>query len=215
VAAVAFITGGASGIGAAIGKALAQRGVDVVLADRQLELAEQVAEGIRQSGAWASAVELDVRDPAQFENVVDETVARGGRIDYLFNNAGIGVAGDIAGYTLPDWYDVFDVNGTARSSVRSIGTASLLGFRIWRSRPQARCPTSLVCLVSTCRASTTDTSLDNLRSADTWGTITETAHTCSIAHRTSWSLGARGEDRRSLCRVRRCVRTRAFGKAIR
>lgn len=37
-------------------------------------------------------------------------VARSGRIDYLFNNAGIGVAGDIAGYSLPDWYDVFDVN---------------------------------------------------------------------------------------------------------
>jgi len=110
VTAVAFITGGASGIGAAIGKVLAQRGVDVVLADRQLELAQRVADGIRQSDGPASAVELDVRDPAQFENVVRETSARYGRIDYLFNNAGIGVAGDIAGYTLSDWYDVFDVN---------------------------------------------------------------------------------------------------------
>lgn len=117
--AVAFITGGASGIGAAIGKALARRGVDVVLADRQLELAEQVAEGIRQSDGRASAVELDVRDPARFASVVGETVARSGRIDYLFNNAGIGVAGDIAGYTLPDWYDVFDVN--LRGVVHGIG----------------------------------------------------------------------------------------------
>lgn len=107
---VAFITGGASGIGAAIGKALARRGVEVVLADRQLALAEEVAEGIRQSGGRASAVELDVRDAAAFENAVGQTVARCGRIDYLFNNAGIGVAGDIAGYALPDWYDVFDVN---------------------------------------------------------------------------------------------------------
>ncbi len=107
---VAFITGGASGIGAAIGKALARRGVEVVLADRQLALAEEVAEGIRQSGGRASAVELDVRDAAAFENAVGQIVARCGRIDYLFNNAGIGVAGDIAGYALPDWYDVFDVN---------------------------------------------------------------------------------------------------------
>lgn len=107
---VAFITGGASGIGAAIGKALARRGVEVVLADRQLALAEQVAEGIRQSAGRASAVELDVRDAAAFENAVGQIVARCGRIDYLFNNAGIGVAGDIAGYALPDWYDVFDVN---------------------------------------------------------------------------------------------------------
>jgi NADP-dependent 3-hydroxy acid dehydrogenase YdfG len=119
VTAVAFITGGASGIGAAIGKALARRGVDVVLADRQLELAQQVAEGIRQSDGRASAVELDVRDPARFASVVGETVARSGRIDYLFNNAGIGVAGDIAGYTLPDWYDVFDVN--LRGVVHGIG----------------------------------------------------------------------------------------------
>ncbi len=107
---VAVITGGASGIGAAFAKELAGRGTEVVLADRQLELAEEVAGAIRQSGGQATAVELDVRDAAQFQRVVDETVARTGRIDYLFNNAGIGVGGEIAGYTLADWYDVFAVN---------------------------------------------------------------------------------------------------------
>jgi len=103
---VAFITGGASGIG----RALAEQGVEVVLADRQAALAEEVAYAIRQAGGKASAHELDVRDPEQFQRVVDETVARTGRIDYLFNNAGIGVAGEIAAYTLADWDDVFDVN---------------------------------------------------------------------------------------------------------
>lgn len=107
---VAVITGGASGIGAAFAKELAGQGTEVVLADRQLELAEEVAGAIRQSGGQATAVELDVRDAAQFQRVVDETVARTGRIDYLFNNAGIGVGGEIAGYTLADWYDVFAVN---------------------------------------------------------------------------------------------------------
>jgi len=107
---VALITGGASGIGAAFARELAGRGVEVVLADRQFELAGEVADAILQSGGEATAVELDVRDAEAFERVVDDTVARTGRIDYLFNNAGIGVGGTILGYTLPDWYDVFDVN---------------------------------------------------------------------------------------------------------
>lgn len=107
---VAFITGGASGIGAAFAKELGRRGSEVILADRQLGLAEEIATAIRQGGGEATAVELDVRDAAQFEKVVDDTVARTGRIDYLFNNAGIAIGGAILGYTLPDWYDVFDVN---------------------------------------------------------------------------------------------------------
>ena len=107
---VAFITGGASGIGRALGEELAVRGVDVVLADRQADLAEEVATAIRQAGGTATACELDVRDLAQFQRVVDETVDRTGRIDYLFNNAGIGVGGDMANYRIQDWDDVIDVN---------------------------------------------------------------------------------------------------------
>lgn len=107
---VAFITGGASGIGAALAKELAARGIEVVLADRQIGLAEELATTLRESGGEATAVELDVRDAGQFERVVDDTVSRTGRIDYLFNNAGIGVGGAILGYSLSDWYDVFDVN---------------------------------------------------------------------------------------------------------
>jgi len=106
----AFITGGASGIGRALAEELAERGVEVVLADRQLALAEEVASSIRRAGGRATAHELDVRDPAQFQRVVDETVSRTGRIDYLFNNAGIGVGGDMASYEMRDWDDVFDVN---------------------------------------------------------------------------------------------------------
>jgi NAD(P)-dependent dehydrogenase (short-subunit alcohol dehydrogenase family) len=107
---VAFITGGASGIGAAFARQLAQQGTKVVLADRQVGLADEVAGAIRREGSEATSVELDVRDAAQFQQVVEDTVARAGRIDYLFNNAGIGVAGAILDYTLSDWYDVFDVN---------------------------------------------------------------------------------------------------------
>lgn len=107
---VAIITGGASGIGLALSRELARRGFEVVMADRQLELAEQHAGDIRAGGARATAAELDVRDAEAFQRLADETVRRAGRIDYLFNNAGIGVGGEMDTYTPADWDDVIDVN---------------------------------------------------------------------------------------------------------
>src|SRR5690242_7764208 len=95
---VAIVTGGASGIGRAIGEELASRGCDVVLADRQSELAGEVAKGILARGGRATAAALDVRDLASWEALVGDTIARSGHIDYLFNNAGIGVGGEIGSY---------------------------------------------------------------------------------------------------------------------
>jgi NAD(P)-dependent dehydrogenase (short-subunit alcohol dehydrogenase family) len=106
----AIITGGASGIGAALGRALARQGADVVLADRQLALAEEVAATIRRDGGRATASELDVRELAAHERVVAQTVERCGHVDLYFNNAGIQVAGEIERYQPEDWDDVFDVN---------------------------------------------------------------------------------------------------------
>jgi NAD(P)-dependent dehydrogenase (short-subunit alcohol dehydrogenase family) len=107
---VAIITGGASGIGAAIGRELARAGAEVVLADRQVELAERVAGEIRSSGGAARATEADVRSLSSLARVVEETVARLHSVDYFFNNAGIGVGGEVDTYELPDWDDVIDVN---------------------------------------------------------------------------------------------------------
>jgi NAD(P)-dependent dehydrogenase (short-subunit alcohol dehydrogenase family) len=107
---VAIITGGASGIGRAFAEQLALHGVEVVIADRQVDLAEEVAGAIRERGGRASIAELDVRDFRQFETLARETSARTGRIDFLFNNAGIGVGGEMRDYRLEDWDEVFDVN---------------------------------------------------------------------------------------------------------
>lgn len=107
---VAIVTGGASGIGRGLSEALAKRGFDVVVADRQHELATEVAARIRRAGGRASASELDVRDFAAFDRLAKETVSRVGRIDYLFNNAGISVGGEMLSYDLDDWTDVIDVN---------------------------------------------------------------------------------------------------------
>jgi len=108
--AVAIITGGASGIGRALGEALARRGAHVVLADRQIELAETVAEGIRAKGGRATAAELDVSDFPAIDRLVRETVESLGRLDYMFNNAGIGISGEVRYYDIKDWERVFDVN---------------------------------------------------------------------------------------------------------
>jgi NADP-dependent 3-hydroxy acid dehydrogenase YdfG len=106
----AIITGGASGIGAAFARALAAGGAEVVIADRQLELAEALASELRNKGGKATPLELDVRDFESMKRVVDATVARTGRIDLFFNNAGISIGGEMHRYALADWIDVIDVN---------------------------------------------------------------------------------------------------------
>jgi NAD(P)-dependent dehydrogenase (short-subunit alcohol dehydrogenase family) len=106
----AVVTGAASGIGRALAEALAARGAPVTLADRQAELAEEVAGGIRRRGGSADAAELDVRDAARFRAVVDHAAQAAGSLAYLFNNAGIGVAGEMSDYEAADWDDVIDVN---------------------------------------------------------------------------------------------------------
>jgi len=108
--AVALVTGGASGIGRALAEGCAARGSEVVLADRQIDLARSVAEGIRGRGGKADAVALDVRDADAFEAVAADVVARRGRIDLFFNNAGIAIAAEASDYDRADWDDLLDVN---------------------------------------------------------------------------------------------------------
>jgi NAD(P)-dependent dehydrogenase (short-subunit alcohol dehydrogenase family) len=107
---VAFITGGASGIGAALAAELVKRAAEVWIADRQIGEAQKLAQRLNEAGGQAHAIDLDVRSYPDFQHAVGEVVRHSGRIDYLFNNAGIGVAGEVDSYTLEDWDDVFDVN---------------------------------------------------------------------------------------------------------
>jgi NAD(P)-dependent dehydrogenase (short-subunit alcohol dehydrogenase family) len=107
---IAFVTGGASGIGAALARKLVDKGAEVWIADRQVGLAEELAQHLSSVGGKAHGIELDVRSYPSFERAVAEAVQLSGRIDYLFNNAGIGVGGEVDSYTLDDWNDVIDVN---------------------------------------------------------------------------------------------------------
>src|SRR5947208_1608835 len=92
--AVAVITGGASGIGKSLAEALAERGCEVIVADLQTELAEETVSAPRARGARATASHLDVTDFSEVSRLVRETVGRCGRLDYMFNNAGIGMLGE-------------------------------------------------------------------------------------------------------------------------
>ncbi len=87
---VAVVTGSSSGIGKAIVLTFAKEGARVVLAARRLDLLEQLAEQIRRGGGEALAIQTDVREEAQVERLIDETVRRYERLDILVNNAGIG-----------------------------------------------------------------------------------------------------------------------------
>ena len=108
--ATAIVTGGASGIGRALAEELAKRGCEVVLADLQIELAQGVASGICNYGGKAEAVKIDVTDFSSMQRLVQETVRRTGRLDYIFNNAGIVIGGSINLYSIEDWNQVVDVN---------------------------------------------------------------------------------------------------------
>ncbi|MFE9722751.1 SDR family NAD(P)-dependent oxidoreductase [Streptomyces sp. NPDC005794] len=110
--ATAIITGAASGIGRALAEELVARGCEVVLADLQIEQAEELADALREAGGKATAAWLDVTDHAKFEQLVKDTVARTGRLDYLFNNAGIshGMGAGARHYRIEDWRRMIDVN---------------------------------------------------------------------------------------------------------
>jgi NAD(P)-dependent dehydrogenase (short-subunit alcohol dehydrogenase family) len=105
------VTGGASGIGRALGAALAARGDDVVLTDVDGALLGQVVRELRDEVSGSlEAAELDVRDEDAVRELVGEVRQQAGRIDYLFNNAGIAVGGEMDEIGLPAWERIVDVN---------------------------------------------------------------------------------------------------------
>jgi NAD(P)-dependent dehydrogenase (short-subunit alcohol dehydrogenase family) len=85
---VAIVTGATSGIGAATAAALARAGAKVAFNGRREALGRQVEADIRAAGGDAVYLKSDVRDAAQMERFVADTVARYGRLDIAFNNAG-------------------------------------------------------------------------------------------------------------------------------
>ena len=103
--AIAVVTGGASGIGLAMCRRLAELGATVVVADINREAGEVAAASL-----GGEFLLVDVADAASVQAMVDEAVKRHGQIDYLFNNAGIAIVGSVRDTPVSDWYRVFDIN---------------------------------------------------------------------------------------------------------
>lgn len=105
----AIVTGGGSGIGAALCRALVAVGADVVCTDIDGAAAARTVDALTGPGTARSAV-LDVADATAVQTLVDQVVDRTGRLDLMFNNAGIAWGGDTELLTLDQWNAIIDVN---------------------------------------------------------------------------------------------------------
>ena len=107
---VVAITGGAKGLGRGLTEALAQAGAKLVVGDIDIVAAEALCAELSRNGHAAVAIDVDVTDPASVERLVDGTVARHGRIDYMINNAGIAAAGEFEHVTAATMRRVIDID---------------------------------------------------------------------------------------------------------
>ncbi len=107
---VAVVTGGGSGIGAALVRAFAREGMDVVVADVDLAAAEKVADEARAFGRRVLAVRTDVTDRASVEALAERTFAELGACHVLCSNAGVLVMGAFETRSPKDWDWVLGVN---------------------------------------------------------------------------------------------------------
>ena len=107
---VALITGGAQGIGKTISEELVQNGAHVVLGDVNLEGAQATAEAINNNGGSASAVKIDVSNPAEVKQVFDSILKDKKPIDIMINNAGITRDGLMVRMKEADWDRVLNIN---------------------------------------------------------------------------------------------------------
>ncbi|MBN11786.1 MAG: 3-oxoacyl-ACP reductase [Opitutaceae bacterium] len=110
---VAIITGGGSGIGKSVAIALGEAGYSVSIAGRRQEALNETVAVIRDNGGSAVAIQTDITDPKRVDGLFSKTVEAFGRVDLLFNNAGIfGSAALLDELTFEDWKAVVDVNLT-------------------------------------------------------------------------------------------------------
>lgn len=135
---VAIITGGASGIGEATARRFVQEGAKVTIADMNVEKGEAF---VKELGDAAIFVQTNVTDEANVENMVAKTVDAFGKVDILFNNAGIGDLQPTDELSFSDWQKTISVNLdgvflVAKHAIRAmkkngsgsiINTASILG----------------------------------------------------------------------------------------
>jgi NAD(P)-dependent dehydrogenase (short-subunit alcohol dehydrogenase family) len=107
---VTVITGAGSGIGRATALAFAAHGADLVIVDKEEHRIAEVAGEIEARGERVLARKVDVSDRTQVEDLARFVIAERGRVDILYNNAGIGVGGGFDCTSLEEWERIFSIN---------------------------------------------------------------------------------------------------------
>ncbi|HXR18235.1 MAG TPA: glucose 1-dehydrogenase [Terriglobales bacterium] len=107
---VAIVTGSGRGLGAAMARGLAEAGASVMICSRTRAEVDQMAADINRSGGKAAATVVDTNDRKSCQRLIDETVARFGRVDVLVNNAGIDVIAPAEELTDEGWERVIGTN---------------------------------------------------------------------------------------------------------
>ncbi|QMW02806.1 SDR family oxidoreductase [Spirosoma foliorum] len=107
---VALVTGASSGIGEAVVKALAGKGVNVGIAARRIDRLQNLVQEIEQNGGTGVILEMDVTDKNSAQKGVEKLIASFGRIDILINNAGLMQVADIDSLKTDEWDRMIDVN---------------------------------------------------------------------------------------------------------
>jgi NAD(P)-dependent dehydrogenase (short-subunit alcohol dehydrogenase family) len=109
---IAMVTGGGSGIGRRVAMAFSEFGAKLIIADIDQKAADLVVSEIKSKGREAIAIRMDVTNLGEVHQMVITAVNTFGRIDILFNNAGISIRGPAESFSLEDWNKVIAVNLT-------------------------------------------------------------------------------------------------------
>jgi NADP-dependent 3-hydroxy acid dehydrogenase YdfG len=107
---VALITGASSGIGQAAAKSLSENGAAVAVVARRKDRLDDLVKDIEGSGGKALAIEADVTEQKQAISAVETTVSELGRLDTVFNNAGVMLNGPIVDAPTEEWDRMVDLN---------------------------------------------------------------------------------------------------------
>ncbi len=121
---VVIVTGGGSGMGRAVSEMLGVMGAELIIADINEKSARQVARNILNKGGRASAVYLDTTIDQDVKKLITDTAEAHGRLDYMFNNAGILIAGEVRDMSDEQWQQILDVN------FKGVLTGTLTAYQI-------------------------------------------------------------------------------------
>ena len=174
---VGIVTGGGQGLGKVFSLAFAEAGADITVAELNPDTGLQTVKEIQAMGRSALYVETDVTNRLSVEAMVEKTVERFGRLDFIMNNAGIVKWCPAEDVTEKDWRAVIDVNlnglfyccqAAARQMIRQksgriINIASMSGYIVNRPQPQASYNASKAAVIHLTRSLAAEWAQHNIR----------------------------------------------------